>query len=143
MKYELIAPCGINCAICVAYFGYTMSGAKRKRSCLGCRQRNNDVFLERTKCAFLKKHCKLLANEKVRFCFECAEYPCAHLEKLDHRYRKNYNMSPIENLNSIRDCGMKKFLDEQLEKYKCSTCGGTICVHTGLCYNCSIPQKID
>jgi hypothetical protein len=27
---ELIAPCGMNCGICVAFFGYTMSGNKRK-----------------------------------------------------------------------------------------------------------------
>jgi len=138
----MIAPCGINCAICVAYFGFTKSGAKRKHTCSGCRSRNKEggeKLLQREKCAFLKKHCELLANDKVRFCFECTEYPCAHLRKLDDRYRKNYNMSMIENLNFIRDRGMKKFLHAQSKKYQCPSCGGTICVHTNRCYNCSIP----
>ena len=35
IKPELIAPCGMNCSICVAYFGYTMSGKKRKMDCPG------------------------------------------------------------------------------------------------------------
>jgi len=25
---KLVAPCGINCGGCIAYFGYTMSGKK-------------------------------------------------------------------------------------------------------------------
>jgi hypothetical protein len=33
---KLIAPCGINCGTCIAFFGYTMSGKKRKHSCSGC-----------------------------------------------------------------------------------------------------------
>ena len=80
MKSELVAPCGMNCAICVGYFGYSMSGTKRKHTCIGCRSRNvegGEKFLQRKNCAFLKKRCKLLANEKVEFCFECADYPCA------------------------------------------------------------------
>lgn len=32
MKKELIAPCGMNCALCVSYFGYTMSGKERKKA---------------------------------------------------------------------------------------------------------------
>jgi hypothetical protein len=29
---ELIAPCGMNCRICLGYFGYTSTGKKRKGS---------------------------------------------------------------------------------------------------------------
>jgi hypothetical protein len=27
---DLIAPCGMNCGICVSYLGYTMDGNKKK-----------------------------------------------------------------------------------------------------------------
>ena len=133
MKPELIAPCGNNCATCVAYFGYTMSGTKRKHTCPGCRQRTGE-------CAFLKKHCELLANDKVEFCFECTEYPCAHLQKLDDQYKKKYSMSVIENLNFIQTNGMQNFLTNQKEKYRCPECGATLCVHTNRCYSCSKPE---
>lgn len=140
MKPELIASCGINCAICVGYLGYTMSGTKRKHSCLGCRTSDESgKFLSRKNCAFLKKHCDLLAKEQVRFCFECDDFPCRYLKKLDDGYVRKYNTSLIENLNAIKDNGMKRFLQEQSKKYTCPQCGGTICVHTNLCYNCSPP----
>jgi hypothetical protein len=132
MKAELIAPCGNNCATCVAYFGYTMSGTKRKHTCPGCRLANKT-------CAFLKRHCILLDKDKVEFCFECADYPCVHLQKLEDRYKKNYSVSIFENLNFIRDYGIDKFLAAQEEKYRCPTCGGTICEHTSRCYSCSLP----
>jgi hypothetical protein len=134
MKPELIAPCGINCATCIAYFGYTMSGAKRKITCSSCRTSNKG-------CAFLKDHCRLLAKNEVAYCSDCNDFPCQHLVRLDRRYRKNYNMSVVENLNFIRDHGMKKFVDDQSEKYRCPECGGTICVHTSRCYNCSVTEK--
>jgi hypothetical protein len=28
LNEKLIAPCGMNCGICIAFFGYTMSGKK-------------------------------------------------------------------------------------------------------------------
>jgi len=143
MKPELVAPCGMNRALCVGYFGYTMSGTKRKHTCLGCRSGNmegGEKFLQRKKCAFLKKHCELLSSQKVEFCFECPDYPCVRLQKLDERYRKKYSMSVIENLNFIQTHGMQKFLNSQKEKYSCPECGATTCVHTNLCYSCSSPS---
>ncbi|MFW6141836.1 MAG: hypothetical protein ACOC53_04685 [Candidatus Saliniplasma sp.] len=34
MEKELIAPCGMNCALCVSYFGYTMTCKERKKRTL-------------------------------------------------------------------------------------------------------------
>jgi len=45
-------------------------------------------------------------------------------------------MSMIDNLEFIRDNGIDKFLRRQAKKYKCPTCGGTVCVHNGRCYEC-------
>lgn len=130
---ELIAPCGMNCRICVGYFGYTMSGKKRKMKCIGCKPRDKS-------CAFLKKYCKKLAKKEVEYCFECDDFPCSHLEKLDSTYRKGYHMSMIENLEYIRDHGMDAFLKQQNNRYACSHCGAICCVHTNVCYACGEPQ---
>ena len=126
---ELIAPCGMNCRICLGYFGYTTTGKKRKMKCIGCKPRDKS-------CAFLKKYCKKLTKKEVDYCYECSDFPCSHLEKLDKVYRKRYNMSMIKNLKDIKKYGMDKFLKEQQAKYKCPKCNGVICVHNGKCYSC-------
>jgi len=126
---DLIAACGMNCRICIGYFGYTVSGKKRKMKCIGCKPRNKS-------CAFLKKYCKKLTKKEVDYCYECSDFPCFHLEKIDKGYRERYNMSMIKNLKDIKKYGMDKFLKEQKEKYRCSECGGVICVHNGICYSC-------
>ncbi len=125
MREELIAPCGMNCAICVSHFGYTMAGKKRKSRCTGCKPRDKG-------CSFLKEHCEKLANKSIDFCFECDDFPCDYLKKLDRSYREKYDMSMIKNLKTIKEKGMNKFLKEQEEKYRCPGCGGIICVHTRL-----------
>lgn len=126
---KLIAPCGMNCGICIAFFGYTMSGKRRKHACSSCWSR------ERL-CAFIKKECEKVASKQLHYCFECNDFPCEQLQQLDSRYRQRFGMSMIDNLKNIKENGMEKFLQEQEEKYKCPKCGGVICVHNGKCYSC-------
>jgi len=133
---DLIAPCGMNCRICIGYFGYSMSGDKRKMRCIGCKPRDKS-------CAFLKKFCKKLSKKEINYCFECLDFPCKHLEKIDKGYRQRYNMSMIENLEYIREKGIDKFLKKQEKKYQCLKCGGVICVHNGKCYSCGKQIKIN
>ncbi|MBN2488189.1 MAG: DUF3795 domain-containing protein [Methanosarcinaceae archaeon] len=132
---QLIAPCGMNCAICSSYLAYE-NEIPRKRGkvtyCKGCRPRNKQ-------CAFLKKRCedelKLLKGD-IDFCFECNCFPCEGLERLDQGYRKKYDMSMIENLNEIKETGISRFIKDQYEKYKCSECGNLISVHNKKCFVC-------
>jgi hypothetical protein len=126
---NLIAPCGMNCRICIGYFGYTMSGKKRKMKCIGCKPRDKS-------CAFLKKYCKKLTKKEFDYCFECSDFPCIHLEKIDKVYRERYNMSMIKNLKDIKQYGIEEFLKEQKSRYICLECNGVICVHNGKCYQC-------
>ena len=130
MKQELIAPCGMNCEICLAFFGYSFNDKKRKTRCIGCRPRNKN-------CAFIIKRCEKLRKKTIDFCYECKGFPCINLEKLDKRYRERFDMSMIENLKFIEANGIQKFLRQQEEKYKCPNCGGIICVHTKKCYTCN------
>jgi len=129
---KLVAPCGMNCGLCVSYFGYTVKGKKSKNPCSGCRSRDKQ-------CAFLKAGCEKLAKKKVEYCFECDNFPCKDLQDIDAKYRKKYEMSMIENLKNIEARGIENFLEMQEKKYKCPECDGTICVHTGKCYNCKSP----
>ena len=134
MNEQLIAPCGMNCGICSGYLALTndvKSQGIKIPYCTGCRARDKE-------CAFLKKRCHQLLSGEVQFCYECADFPCENLCKLDKRYRTDFRMSMIENLEAIRENGMVQFLEKQEEKWKCPECGGVICCHNGICFRCGL-----
>src|SRR5512133_1797920 len=138
MEEQLIAPCGMNCALCVSYLAQKNDLQKQgfsKKYCAGCLPRGKN-------CAFMKGQCALLGEGRVRFCYECAEFPCRRLKHLDERYRTRYHMSMIENLEFIRDHGVETFLEQQEEKWRCPECGETICYHNGLCLNCGLETLV-
>lgn len=135
-KADLVAPCGMNCAICSAYLAGTRDIKQkgiRMSYCRGCRPRNK-------KCAFLKKQCSLLSIGTVNFCFECQGFPCDRLTAIDKRYRERYRMSMLDNLVFIRENGIDAFLKKEEEKWRCPDCGGTICCHNGICFDCGIDR---
>lgn len=134
MNEELIAPCGMNCAICSGYLAYkndVKSKGIRMPYCLGCRPRDK-------KCAFLKKRCSLLLNGKVQYCYECSDCPCEKLKHIDKRYSSLYRMSMIENLEFIANNGITRFLEQEEQRWKCPDCGGVISCHNGICFNCGL-----
>lgn len=139
MKEVLIAPCGMNCKLCVAY-QFKEKDLNRKgfhrKYCPGCIPRGEN-------CKHMANKCELVGKGKLRFCYECEEFPCERLKSLDKRYRTKYHMSMIKNLEFIRKYGMDKFLNEEEKKWKCPECGDVICCHNGLCLNCSIDTLIN
>lgn len=129
-----MAPCGMNCAVCSGYLALKHEVKKngiRMPYCAGCRPRDK-------KCAFLKRRCELLLGKKVDFCYECNDYPCERLKRIDKRYQTHFHMSLIGNLEYVRDNGMAEFLRTQQEKWRCPKCGEVVCCHNGTCFNCSL-----
>jgi hypothetical protein len=136
MREELIAPCGMDCAVCSSYLALkndVRTKGVRMAYCKGCRPRDK-------KCAFLKKKCELLLKNKVRFCYECEEFPCENLEHIDKRYQTFFRMSLIDNLKLIKKHGLTKFLESQKKKWQCPNCGEVICCHNGICFSCDLEK---
>ncbi len=131
MNTQLIAPCGMNCGICMAYL-------RDKNVCKGCWSDNGDKSKSCINCSI--KNCNLLSKTDPKFCYECTKFPCSRIKQLDKRYRLKYNMSMIENLHYIQKFGLQNFEQTEAIRWKCSTCGGTICVHRGYCLKCH-PKK--
>ena len=127
MKEELIAPCGMNCGICMAYL-------RKEKRCLGCHGDDTNKSPYVIKCII--RNCEVVKASESGLCFECKEYPCRRLKQLDKRYRTKYAMSMIENLENIKEIGLVAFVEEEKERWRCSKCGGVICVHRGYCYDC-------
>lgn len=136
MEENLIAPCGMNCAVCVSYLAMKNDLKHKgfaKSYCAGCLPRGKN-------CAFMKKQCELLGKGQVRFCYECSDFPCSRLKKLDQRYRSKYHLSMVDNLNFIKAYGIDSFLAKEEAKWRCPACGEAICCHNGLCMNCNLEK---
>ena len=136
MKEELIAPCGMNCALCISYQfmekDINQQGFHRTY-CPGCIPRGKN-------CLHMADSCELMKHGDVRFCYECIKFPCERLRSLDKRYRTKYHMSMIDNLQQIRERGMEEFLIRQEKEWKCPRCNGLICCHNGLCLSCDMEK---
>ena len=139
MNGELIAPCGMNCGICSRYLA--LKNDVRSKGigiayCTGCRPRDRQ-------CAFIKKRCPLLLSGGIKYCYECKDFPCTNLGKLDEKYREKFRMSMIENLEYIKKNGINWFLNREEKKWKCPECGQVICCHNGICFNCGLTKLRD
>jgi hypothetical protein len=118
MKPVLIAPCGMNCNLCIAYL-------REKDNCPGCNLQEEDSKYCR-KCII--KNCKILKEKKWEYCSsKCEKFPCTRLRNLDKRYKEKYEMSMIENLDFISENGIRKFIKN--EKKRWTRDGKVYCVH--------------
>jgi hypothetical protein len=127
LESRLIAPCGMNCALCMAY-------QRPKNKCHGCR--DDDPNKSKSCRSCIIRNCSIIQGSSSHFCYECDKMPCKRLRQLDARYRSKYGMSMIVNLNGIKEQGMDVFLNHQAEKYTCPTCYGPLCVHRPHCLSC-------
>jgi hypothetical protein len=109
MKTKLIAPCGMNCNLCIAFL-------REKNKCPGCNfqgKPNSDYF---RKCTI--KNCKIIEKNNWKFCSDkCEKFPCKRLKNLDKRYKTKYSMSMIENLEKIKKKGILKFIKGEEKRW--------------------------
>jgi rubrerythrin len=45
-------------------------------------------------------------------------------------------MSLLDNLNRIKEIGIRKYIKEEKEKWVCRKCGSLLSVHREYCLNC-------
>jgi len=128
-KYkDLIAPCGMNCGICIGHL-------RDKKPCGGCFKKDDENKPKHCRsCSIV--NCGFLAKTTSGFCHECGKYPCTRLKGLDRRYRTNYGMSMIENLDFIKNTGLEKFIQNEEKRWTCGSCGSGLCVHRNFCLKC-------
>ena len=112
---DLIAPCGMNCALCKAHL-------RTRNPCHGCRDAEKNRPETRLNCRL-----RVCGQRTGDFCYECTEFPCDRLRRLDLRYRKRYGMSEIDNLLFIRDKGITEFIKSERNRWQSSK--GIFCVH--------------
>ena len=135
---NMVSPCGINCYLCIAYQRNKLKSKNKKlKICEGCRNKKEN------KCIII--NCKNLENTKSKFCYECIKFPCRRIKQLYTRYKNNYNVDIMENLDIIKNEGLKHFFDIEYKKWKCSNCDELICMHkqteNHICLHCEENKK--
>ncbi|MFH0734057.1 MAG: DUF3795 domain-containing protein [bacterium] len=131
LEPSLIAPCGMNCGLCLGY-------QRTKNHCAGCNLIDINSS-HKVKCII--KFCEHLNTNNLSFCFECIKFPCRRLKDLDKRYRTKYGMSMMENLDTIKSIGVQEFVVRENKKWTCNNCGNIICVHRDNCLVCGTPKS--
>lgn len=129
----MIAPCGMNCGICIGHL-------REKRPCGGCFKKDDKNKPKQCRSCVIV-NCELLAETNSGFCFSCEKYPCTRLKRLDKRYRTNYGMSMLENLEFIKNSGLEKFIHNEEKRWACETCGSGLCVHRDVCLSCNTERR--
>lgn len=127
IKRVMIAPCGMNCALCVGYL-------REKNRCGGCVTGSASTPNYCRKCII--RNCDKLKEAKRPYCFDCDTFPCKRLRQLDKRYRTRYGMSMLDNLESIRNSGIRQFVRDEKERWTCRQCGAVVSVHRQDCLFC-------
>lgn len=127
LRPDLIAPCGMNCGLCMCFL-------REKNTCAGCRAGDDGKSKSVLACTIRK--CETPRSNKSGFCYECDVFPCARLRRLDVRYQTKYHMSMLDNLKSLRELGIEAFVESERDRWTCPGCGGVQCVHTDVCIYC-------
>ena len=133
LKTSIVAPCGMNCGLCLGYH-------RTKNKCAGCNSTSSNKPYHCINCSI--KLCDSLSANRSKYCFNCKKYPCTRIKNLDKRYKAKYGMSMIENLNTIKEIGIRKFVQQEKERWACPKCGNIICVHRDSCLMCGTKRIV-
>lgn len=130
MNEQMIAPCGLNCAVCKR----ALAPEKPCPGCLG-ESENKPEFCARL-CGI--RNCRTRAGFPDRFCDQCERFPCGDVMEKEIRYANAYPLieCPIGNLAFMRQYGMEALIARETQRWTCPDCGGTIAVQTGVCAAC-------
>ena len=120
-RSELVAPCGIHCAICPLYLAgenhllleaLVEKGVSREKlPCKGCRALEG-------RCPVLETPCETyacIASRGHDFCYQCQEYPCKKLNPASHRAEVLPHNTKVFNLGVIEHQWMEAFLKRSQE----------------------------
>ncbi|MDL2235542.1 DUF3795 domain-containing protein [Christensenellaceae bacterium OttesenSCG-928-L17] len=127
MKQDLIAPCGVNCAVCSAY-------QQEENKCNGCRSDEIPPSPQCERCFI--RGCERIETFYLHHCYECARFPCLRYRLRDLQFRKNIRVSPLRNLQFIRDKGMDAFLEREEKRWNCIRCGEPRSMQNKACTSC-------
>ncbi len=127
MTSDHVAHCGMNCGLCVAF-------QREKNPCGGCRTGIEGNAKPCSGCVV--RTCEKRLTNHWEFCYDCINYPCKKLVELDEKHNEKYGVSPIRNLDFIKENGIESFVTKEVNQWTCLRCGATLCMHGEKCAQC-------
>ena len=124
------APCGMNCLVCYKH-------CYVKRPCAGCLPGAEGKPEHCRKCKI--KDC--VQEKGLTYCYECDTFPCKQIKNLEKSYNQRYGASLMENSLFVKAHGLAAFMEQQLKRYTCPSCGGVISLHDRECSECQTAMK--
>lgn len=125
MNTYILAPCGVVCELCIGY-------QRKNNKCGGCHRSGNKPNRCDT-CSI--KNCSEKTDEK-ELCIDCGKFPCRRIKNLDKRYLTKYAESPIQNMQIVKNQGIRFFTKTIKETWTCKKCGNLLSVHRDRCTVC-------
>jgi hypothetical protein len=112
-KYPTIGVCGLDCGLCPRYY------TKGPSICPGCG--GPDFLNKHPICSFITCCVK---KKNLEVCGQCPDFPCSKF-KTEKEYQQMEESSSypsnkvvLQNLNFIKEHGIKKFIDRQKKRIK-------------------------
>lgn len=121
----MLAPCGMNCMVCYKH-------CYHKKPCPGCLAGDKGKPEHCRNCSI--KDC--VRDRGLSYCFQCPEFPCKSIRRLEKSYITRYGASLVKNSLAARDQGIEALLIQQRTAYTCPDCGGIISLHDRECSEC-------
>lgn len=128
---NIVSYCGLYCKACPSY---------NRGTCLGCRSEEQQPRKSKWSCK-IRKCC---IRKEIDHCGECDDFPCDIINKKlikshenDEKFEYRHNIP--KNIRKIRTDGIKNWLNEQDELWRCKTCGGQGVFYELKCWDCAKP----
>lgn len=110
------AICGLFCGTCPFY----------PTRCHGCL--SDKLTAHCVKCPNGFRDC--VKEHSVTRCYECAEFPCAKLEKFSGEHWENgigHHVTVIEDLQCMKDSSVAEWVEKKTQENTCPKCGQLVC----------------
>lgn len=123
MRENVLAPCGINCILC----------EKFENPCSGCLRGDDGKSKASLKCKI--KAC--YDKKNFKYCGRCSEFPCTLIKKHSKKYIKRYDYNTLDSAKRIKNMGIGKIIQQDIENWTCPECGNIIQFQTKKCSSCN------
>jgi len=148
---ELLGACGLYCGVCSIYIAHKNDNLKFKNAlmkvykpfvktvddikCTGCRS-SGEVFPVCKACP-IKKCCK---SKEIEGCYQCDDFPCKYITNYPVKLAREIILRSIP---SIREMGVKDFIQAEIKRYTCPNCGNSLFRGVKRCNSCKIELNVD
>ncbi|MFC1836480.1 DUF3795 domain-containing protein [Thermodesulfobacteriota bacterium] len=144
---ELLSPCGMYCGVCAIHIAHKTNDNKFKEK-LGPAYGVTPEEIACEGCLSDKrfKYCQVCpirsctVDKGYEGCHQCGEFPCELIDQFPVAVGKRVILRSVP---ARRDLGTEKWLQGELNRYHCPSCGNDLFRGAKRCRNCKESVDVD